>query len=54
MTPEQKLQIHAYARESAQAGIPTIEACPYPAGTEEWLHFRASYECAGMVFEVTE
>ena len=48
MTPDQKGQIHAYARESAAAGIPTIEACPYPVGTDEWLHFQACYRCTGF------
>ena len=54
MTADQKRQIHAYARESSAAGIPTIEACPWPPASEEWYEWRAAYECAGMVFEVTE
>jgi hypothetical protein len=52
MTPELKKAIHAYATEAALEKIPTSHACPYPAGSAEWLEFQAAYRCAGMVFEV--
>jgi hypothetical protein len=52
MTPELKKAIHDYAYAAALDGIPTSHACPYPAGSAEWLEFQAAYRCAGMVFEV--
>jgi hypothetical protein len=52
MTPELKKSIHDYATAAALEKIPTIFACPYPAGSAEWLEFQAAYRCAGMVFEV--
>lgn len=54
MTAEEKTQIGRLAEEAAQAGIPTIESCPWPSRSEEWFHFQACYRVAGLVFEVSE
>ena len=48
MTPELKKNIHEYAAQAALAGISTAHACPYPVGTDEWLHFQACYRCTGF------
>jgi hypothetical protein len=48
MTPELKKSIHDYATGAALEKIPTSHACPYPAGSTEWLEFQAAYRLAGL------